>query len=125
MTAHGLTNDPFLRAAATLDTDHFAPGRPTPPSRTSPSPSPTGEMTTAPIHSPSHQFTVPEQLWSVTMPITTGDGRSGSHTFVVAATTAQAALASAVAGARTDAAKLRRRHATIDTHAAVITLWKG
>ncbi|WP_327321191.1 hypothetical protein OG735_00760 [Streptomyces sp. NBC_01210] len=124
MFTHGLPDyDPFLRAVASVEHGHAA-SLTASPNHSRPLNS-TRMPTTDWTHGLKSRIGAPEQWWSVTMPITTTDERPGTHTFVIWAITAQAALSSAVNVARSDIASKRRRYATIDTSAAVITLWKG
>lgn len=79
------------------------------------------EVFTAPVFDP---MSPPMEQWVVTMPFATLDGRQGTQDFVVSAPDALSALAAAVTCANEDHAARHRRHAAIDTEAAVIALWQ-
>ncbi|MEV6400360.1 hypothetical protein AB0M39_37195 [Streptomyces sp. NPDC051907] len=76
-------------------------------------------MTAAPMESENQAW------WGVTLPMTTPDGRSGSHTFVVQARTPEKAVKRSMKEALGKAARDHRRDASVDVHAdsAVVTRW--
>lgn len=71
----------------------------------------------------AHRSHLASQWWNVTMPMAAVDGRPGTHTFVVQAHTANAALKSARWKATAADARRHRRHAVVNLGAAAASLW--